>query len=117
MYHLWKKKKKKMHVTLLLNGEKRYYNPAPVSHNSQHILSSALSLYIRTFLRNFGFIWIAAGCVAAAFGFGSTTAMTGHAGSRVFTFISNAYNFFTGKKSFHVERNLKRDCLVFSSTY
>jgi hypothetical protein len=45
------------------------------------------------------------------------TAVIGHAGSIELTRTSTAYNFFGGKTSFQVWRNLNIWARVFSSTY
>lgn len=63
-----------------------------------------------TCLRNLGLTWMLALTV-------SGSGLMGHAGSTEFTRTSSAYSFFRGKTSSHVERNLNRLFLVFSSTY
>lgn len=65
---------------------------------------------IHTCFRNLGLTWMLALTVGGS-------GLMGHAGSSELTLTSSAYSFFRGNTSSHVERNLKRLFLVFSSTY
>lgn len=60
--------------------------------------------------KNLGFTWM-----LEVFTFGGR-GLIGQAGSNELTLTSSAYSFFKGKISSHVERNLNKLFLVFSST-
>lgn len=63
-----------------------------------------------TCFKNLGLTWMLALTMGGR-------GLMGQAGSAELTRTSSAYSFFRGKTSSHVERNLKRLFLVFSSTY
>lgn len=65
---------------------------------------------IHTCFKNLGLTWMLALTVGGS-------GLMGQAGSTELTRTSSAYSFFSGNTSSHVERNLNRLFLVFSSTY
>lgn len=82
----------------------------PIYNTLQTVKQHSCGLMQVTCFKNLGLTWMLALTVGGS-------GLMGQAGSTELTRTSSAYSFFRGNTSSHVERNLNRLFLVFSSTY